>query len=199
MKELWNNRYQEKDIFGTEANSFLQEHVEALPEKGKILCLAEGEGRNAIFLAQKGFDVTAVDFSQVGLKHAEERAQEEGVFLTTIVADLKDYSFGENKWDAIISIFGHLPPEIRQVVHKKIPRALKNQGIFLFEAYSPEQLQFKTGGPMDLELMITLGIVQEELSELKTLYLKNLVREIYEGKYHSGLSSVIQYIGQKRA
>src|SRR5690606_27890566 len=127
MKELWNNRYQEKDIFGTEANSFLQEHVEALPKKGKILCLAEGEGRNAIFLAQKGFDVTAVDFSQVGLKHAEERAQEEGVLLTTIVADLKDYSFGENKWDAIISIFGHLPPEIRQVVHKKIPRALKNQ------------------------------------------------------------------------
>lgn len=198
MKEFWDSRYSEEGFaYGLEANDFLKSHYTELPSGGRVLCLSEGEGRNAIFLAHQGFDVTAVDISEIGLKKAQDRAKKEEVKLSTIHADLESFDFGLECWDGIISIFGHLPQAIRTKVHEKIYPALKINGVFLIEAYTPEQLLFKTGGPKDESMMLTLSIVGDELTKLTPIIKRTCLRDIQEGKYHSGLSAVIQYLGKK--
>ncbi len=106
---MWDKEFDtETYVYGKEPNEFLKEHYEELP-KGKVLCLAEGEGRNAVFLATKGFDVTAVDISQVGLNKAKKLAKEAGVEIRTICKDLAAFDLGEQQWDSIVSISCHLP------------------------------------------------------------------------------------------
>lgn len=198
MKEFWNQKYSEEGLaYGAEANDFLKEQFDRFAVGGKILCIAEGEGRNALFLAHKGFQVTAVDMSEVGMKKAQTRAQDEKVTLTTVVANLFDYDMGENEWDGIVSIFGHLPPALRPTVHQKIERALKPGALFLMEAYTPEQLALGTGGPKDPAMLITKSILENELPNLKTQICQEIRRYIKEGKYHDGESAVIQFLGKK--
>jgi SAM-dependent methyltransferase len=198
MQNFWNNRYAEEGFsYGKEANDFLKANISRFPAQSKILCLAEGEGRNAIFLAQKGFHVTAVDFSEVGMKKASQWARELNLSLETMTANLATFELGEGVWDGIISIFGHLPSEIRTPLHQRIIRALKPKGIFLMEAYTPDQLQLGTGGPKDLSLFMTSAIIKQDFSELETICLEEKKRCIEEGKYHNGESAVVQFIGRK--
>ena len=198
MKEFWNERYSEDGFtYGTNPNDFLATHVNKLKEAGKVLCLAEGEGRNALFLARKGFQVTAVDFSEVGIQKIKENAQKEGLKIEAVVADLKDFDMGEDQWDGIISIFAPLPPPLRKIVHSKIQRALRPKGILILEAYTPKQIKFQTGGPKDEAMLVNLNILQEELSELTPVFETETEREIHEGKYHNGPSAVVQFIAEK--
>lgn len=198
MNNFWNDRYSENGFaYGTHANDFLQESVHFLKPKSKILCLAEGEGRNAIFLAKQGFQVTAVDQSEVGIQKMKDWANRENLEIDAIVADLNEFNLGENKWDGIISIFGHLPPVLREKVHHKIIKSLKFDGIYICEAYTPDQLKFGTGGPKDPEMFLSLEIIQKELKDLTILKLEEKERSISEGKYHKGMSAVVQFIGKK--
>lgn len=198
MKSVWDQRYSEEGLaYGEGPNEFLAEHFQLIRPAGKVLCIAEGEGRNALFLARKGFEVTAMDFSEVGMKKAKMFAHQERLQLETIVADLEQFEMGTNKWDAVIAIFAHLPPTLRKLVHSRVEQSLKKDGIFLLEAYRPEQLQFGTGGPPKIEMMMTLKSLREELPHLRTEWSKELVREIHEGKYHNGQSAVVQFIGKK--
>lgn len=200
MATIWDERYSSEAYqYGTEANDFLQQSVHHLPQSGerKILCLGEGEGRNAVFLAEQGFDVTAVDASEVGLHKAQALAESRGVRMTTQVADLADYDLGTNRWDGIISIFCHLPEALRLNLHQKVVQALKPQGVFILEAYRPEQLQFATGGPPQVELMMTLAGLKEELAELEHRHLCELEREVKEGVLHNGMAAVVQLIAAK--
>jgi SAM-dependent methyltransferase len=198
MKDFWNQRYGEQGFaYGTEANDFLRQEYHRFKPGGEILCIAEGEGRNALFLAAHSFQVTAMDQSEVGMQKAHLRATKEGLHLSTITADLENFDFGLGKWDAIVSIFGHLPPVLREEVHGKIVKALRLGGYFLMEAYTPEQLPLGTGGPKDINLMVTSEIIQKELSELSPEILQEVRRPIHEGKYHEGESAVIQFIGKQ--
>lgn len=113
-----------------------------MPPRGRVLCLAEGEGRNAIFLAAQGFEVVAVDASAVGLAKAERLAREQRVAITTVQEDLSGYAPGHDTWDAIVSIWCHLPPALRERVHHGVGLALRIGGVFLLEAYTPAQLRF---------------------------------------------------------
>lgn len=183
-------------VYGKEPNDFLKENSHRIPS-GKILCLAEGEGRNAIFLAKKGFQVTAVDSSQVGLNKALKLAAENGVQIETICCDLATFELGDTCWDGIVSIFCHLSPEIRGPLFQKMKRALKQSGVFLIEGYTPEQLKYKTGGPPCAEMMTTAKMLESELSELEFIHLKELEREVTEGVNHTGLASVVQGIAVK--
>ncbi len=150
---MWDERYNsEAYAYGTEPNEFLEQNFCSIP-KGKILSLAEGEGRNAVFLAQKGYSVTAVDSSIVGLTKAKKLAKENNVTLELIHADLKDYDLGVDKWDGIISIFNPLPSELRKKLYKNIEKSLKVNGVFLLEAYTPDQLQHGTGGGNSVDVM----------------------------------------------
>jgi 2-polyprenyl-3-methyl-5-hydroxy-6-metoxy-1,4-benzoquinol methylase len=197
---FWDQRYSEVGFaYGKDPNDFLKLNSSAFIQGGKILCLCEGEGRNAIYLAQQGFEVTAVDSSTVGLTKAQAWAQSLNLIIQTIACDLNDYSLGEEKWDGIVSIFGHLPAPLRKSVHNKIITALKPEGIYLCEAYTPEQLKYNSGGPKDESMLMTEEILHEELGVLETMNKNKIEREIHEGKYHQGQSAVIQYMGRKKS
>ena len=192
---MWNQRYNtDAYVYGTEPNEFLKQQVDKLPQ-GKILCLADGEGRNSVYLATLGYDVTAVDSSEVGLAKAQKLAAEKGVTITTQVADLADYDLGQGQWQGIVSIFCHLPPPLRKQVHGNINAALADDGVFLLEAYTPEQLQHGTGGPPNAAMMMTAAELPTELAGLNIDSCNELEREVLEGEGHSGTGAVVQLIG----
>jgi SAM-dependent methyltransferase len=194
----WDERYaQDEWIFGTEPNEFLrQEAHRILP--GRVLCLGEGEGRNSVFLAEQGYEVVGVDRSQVGLDKAQALAKERGVFVETVVSSIEDFDLTEGEWEGIVSIFFHLPPELRRRVHKAVVQGLAQGGILILEAYTPRQLELGTGGPPDVEKLMTLGILAEELVGLEPLFAQEVEREVHEGRMHHGVGSVVQFVGVRR-
>ena len=156
-RKFWDDRYGTAEyLYGTEPSDFLAERYSALPAGGEILCLADGEGRNGVFLATQGLRVTGVDSSAVGLEKARRLAAERGVSLDTVVADLADWELGEERWDGVVSIWAHLPAPLRATLHPRIARALRSGGILLLEHYHPRQLAYGTGGPPDPTMMLTL-------------------------------------------
>ncbi len=194
---MWDERYSAPEYaYGKTPNQFLAANFQHIP-KGEVLSLAEGEGRNAVFLAKQGYSVTAVDSSLVGLQKAKKLAAENGVEINFIHADLADYDFGENRWDGIISIFCPLPSVLRQEVHKKVVAGLKYQSVFLLEAYTPHQLKYGTGGGSSPDLMMSQADLSMELEGLSFSHLVELEREVIEGIYHTGLSAVVQAIAYK--
>ena len=194
----WDQRYRTDEYwYGVLPNDFLREHVSALPPRGRVLCLAEGEGRNAVFLAAQGFEVVAVDASAVGLAKAESLAREQRVSITTVQADLTDYILGREAWDGIVSIWCHLPPALRARIHRDVGSALRIGGVFLLEAYTPAQLEFKTGGPPTAELMPTLAQLRAELAGLEFRFAIERERDVHEGRGHDGRSAVVQVIARR--
>ena len=200
---MWDERYSEEGFaYGTEPNKFLQQTVPTLdlPQGAKCLLLAEGEGRNGVYMAQQGFDVTGVDSSAVGLRKAQELAKSRNVQITTHVVDLADYDFGTAQWDAIIGISCHVPPPIRARILEVIPTALKPAGYAVFECYTPRQLEFQTGGPPAAAPMYSAEIFQTALEgKLEIIRNEELISEVVEGKYHTGKAAVVQFIGRKAA
>ena len=198
MKSKWNERYQGQTFFyGQEANDFLKDSARLIKARGNVLCLAEGEGRNAIFLAKLGFHVTAIDQSDIGLEKLRVWASNEGLIIKTIVADLENYKIEENAWDAIISIWCHLPSVLRKKVHSQSVLGLKANGLFILEAYIPLQLDYKTGGPSDVDFLVTTKLLIEELLGLNCTNIMETLREIHEGAGHNGMSAVVQCIAKK--
>jgi hypothetical protein len=194
---MWDEEYSvDEYVYGKAPNEFLLETTGSL-KKGNVLCLAEGEGRNAVHLARLGFSATAVDSSRVGLTKAEKLAQEYGVTIETIPTDLAEYTIEENVWDSIISISCHLPPDLRRRVHRGVVFGLKKGGTFLLEAYTPKQLEFGTGGPPSAEFMMELTTLRKELDGLEFIHGKELIRNVVEGINHNGKGSVVQVLAQK--
>ena len=159
---LWDERYdREEYAYGKEPNDFLKDHIDMLPA-GRTLCIAEGEGRNAVYLASRGHRVTAVDQSLVGLEKARQFAQERYVRIETVHTDLAHFRIFPRSWDVIVSIFAHVPPPLRRVIHREAVAGLRPGGVFVLEAYTPEQLKYKTGGPPVEEMMMTLETLKAE-------------------------------------
>ncbi len=199
---MWNERYSEAEyIFGTQPNDFLKEQFQQIPASGRVLCLAEGEGRNAVFLAEQGYDITAMDLSDVGLNKALKLASERGVEISTQIADLGDYEFGKGEWDGIVSIWAHMPKTVRQYIHAQIAPALKPNGVFIVEAYTEQQLDMEAvGGPpaAQKERFNSLKNMQIELAELEEIVGVEKHRMVSEGTGHHGLSAVVQYVGRRK-
>ncbi len=191
---LWDERYAEPGhAYGTQPNDFLKTQCSRIPA-GRVLCLAEGQGRNAVFLAQQGYDVTAVDASHVGLACARQLAAGRNVDIATVVADLGQFPLEAGAWQGIVSIFCHIPPPDRMRLHGQIAMALAPGGVFILEAYTPRQLAFATGGPPVEELMMTARELEAELPGMKPVLLQELEREVIEGKYHTGKGAVVQLV-----
>jgi len=196
---MWDERYSEKDyVYGKAPNEFVAANFSAIP-KGRVLSLAEGEGRNAVFLARQGYAVTAVDGSRVGLQKAERLARENGVDIELVHADLATYDIAESAWDGIVSIFCPLPAAIRSAVYGSAVRGLKPGGVFLLEAYTPDQIAYGTGGGNSVDTMTTKDSLLADLAGLEFTHLQELEREVIEGKYHTGLAAVVQAIARKAA
>ncbi len=194
----WDERY-DKDSFhyGVDPNDFLRANTSRIKPGGRILCLAEGEGRNAIHLAKQGFRVTAVDQSAVGLRKLSDWASRDGLDIETILCDLSEYDPGVGQWDAVVSIWCHLPPELRRMVHERVKHALVPGGMVILEAYHPRQLEFKTGGPPLANLMMTVSILKSEFDGLDFEVMEEVVREVQEGEGHFGQSAVVRMLGRK--
>ena len=196
----WDSRYgQDGFYYGTEPNDFLVEQSRRIPAGGRVLCLAEGEGRNAVYLAGQGFRVLAVDGSKVGLEKAKKLASDRGVEIETVLADLSEFDFEREAYDAVVSIWCHLPPALRTTIHARSIEALKTGGVLILEAYRPKQLEYKTGGPPVPELMMTREILAQDFTALTSLVLEEKDRMIHEGRGHEGLSAVVQFVGVNQA
>ena len=201
---MWDDRYSEEGFaYGTSPNVFLEQTLPTLtdlPTNAKCLLLAEGEGRNAVHMARLGYDVTGVDSSAVGLQKAQKLAASHQVTISTEVVDLADYEYGTDTWDCIVGIFCHVPPPIRARMLEAIPHALKPGGYALFECYTPQQLEFKTGGPPVAAPMYSSEIFQQAFGNGKLEIIRNeeINRQVIEGKYHAGDdAAVVQFIGRK--
>jgi SAM-dependent methyltransferase len=194
---MWDERYaSEEYAYSTEPNDFLAAQAARIP-RGRVLCLADGEGRNGVWLAQQGYEVTAVDLSAVGLAKAHKLAASRNVTIHTIQADLGEYEIAPNAWNGIVAIFSHFPASVRHHIYPQAVTGLRPGGVFLLELYTPKQLAFGTGGPRDLELLATLEDLRQDLDGLQFEIAQETEREIYEGQYHQGHSAVVQILGVK--
>ena len=206
----WNDRYAADEyIYGTEPNAFLAEHAHLLT--GPVLSLAEGEGRNAVFLAGLGLSVHGVDSSAVGLAKAQALAAARGVRIGTEVADLAEFVPAAGGYGAVVSIFAHLPGALRARLYPLLAQSLQpgglvvaagfllKEGLVLLEAYSLDQLPRHTGGPKDADMLMSLDKIRQGFPGFEPVLLRELTRDVCEGSYHTGLASVVQFIGRKTA
>jgi len=197
----WDERYAGADYkFGVEPNDFLRENAARIPP-GRILCLGEGEGRNAVFLAVLGHDVVAIDQSAVGLGKARALAAARGVAdrLETVVADLATYEPEPGAYAAVVAIFVHLPPPLRATVYARARRALAPGGVIVLQSYTPAQLAFQSGGPKDLELLYTLALARRDFDGLDLEIAEEVERDISEGVRHTGRAAVVQIVARAPA
>jgi len=196
--EFWNQRYAGEEYFyGTSPNAFIAESVALIPQ-GPVLCLAEGEGRNAVFLAAQGRPVTAMDQSTTGLAKASRLAASRGITIHTVAANLADFAIARETWAGIVATFVHLPQPLRREVHRRVIAGLRPGGVYLLEAYTPEQVNYKTGGPVNQpELLMQLKDLRTELAGLELVVARELVRDVNEEPGHRGLSAVVQIAARK--
>jgi len=184
---MWDERYSDNDyVYGTAPNTFLAGVIGRIhcnhnhAHRGKVLSLGEGEGRNAVFLAEHGCFAKA-----------------RGVVIKVEHTDLAHLEIETNAWDAIVSIFCHVPSQLRVALHRKVVAGLRPGGLFVLEAYTPGQLALKTGGPQDVDMTMTLAQLQSELAGLEFEHAQELEREVVEGKFHTGRGAVVQVVAHK--
>jgi len=195
--EFWNARYgSEEYAYGTSPNDFLVEVAGRIPP-GRVLCLAEGEGRNAVFLAEHGYQVLGVDASAAGLGKARRLAESRGVTMETVMTDLAEFDIQPGYWSGIVSIFAHLPKDLRQRLHRQAVEGLVEGGALVLEAYTPQQIALGTGGPPVAELTMTADTLRKELRGLDFEIAREIEREVHEGAFHSGPSAVVQILAFK--
>ncbi len=195
--EFWDVRYSESEYaYGTEPNLYFKSFIDS-NSTGKILLPGEGEGRNAVYAALRGWEVYAVDQSKAGMYKAKKLAEINNVNLDYQVQDLSSFEPVIDAYDAIALIFLHLPPHAREHIHQKFIRLLKPGGLLMIEAFSKAQLGRKTGGPPVLEMLYNEEVLRNDFSELNILELYETIEEYREGPYHQGEAAVIRMVARK--
>lgn len=202
LKAFWNSRYAkagDEYVYGTEPNAFLAAYAAKLARGGAVLCLADGEGRNSVWLAKQGFRVAAIDVSEEGVTKARSLAEREGAAVDAQVADVTRFDYGHARYDAVVSIFLHLPAKARRATHRHVIEGLKPGGLFVYEAYGPEQPGYGTGGPPEPELLHSLDDVLADLEGCAIEHAFCGVRPVHEGRAHRGDGYVVQVIARRAA
>ncbi|MFO8087890.1 MAG: methyltransferase domain-containing protein [Bacteroidales bacterium] len=197
MKEFWDQKYSTPEYkYGKKANNFFSRYLRTIP-RGKILLPGEGEGRNAVFAALKGWQVTGVDYSIKGKEKAIKLANASGVHIDYHHSNILEFPYPENHYDAVSIIFVHLPNKETETFYRKIYNTLKPGGVFFGQLYSKDQIEFATGGPKKAEMLYTIEELTEYLKDFHIQKLKKHERLIYEGDLHFGHSSVIDFAAVK--
>ncbi len=198
LRAFWNQRYDAEEFaYGIEPNDFLVSVTPRFVPGGSVLCLADGEGRNGVWLARQDFAVTSIDIAERGLDKASELATRYGVSIQTRQADLAACDLGIEAWDAIVSIFLHLPRRVRQDLHRRCVAALRPGGLMVFEAYGAGQAGRGTGGPPEPQLLVAVEDVEQEFPGCQCLHRHVGLREVHEGHHHDGVGEVVQVLAQK--
>ena len=196
QREFWNNKFSRDGfLYGLKPNTFIASKIGLLAKKSQVLCIGEGEGRNAIFFAKKEFNVTAVDASDIGLLKLQERAKEENLEINTLCMDLNHWEI-THKYDVIVASYLHMYKEERSALFNKIEESLNTNGYFIGEFFSTKQLKYTSGGPKDEDLLYTVDdfrksflLCDKEIEEQVTI--------LDEGKGHQGEACVIRVVIQK--
>jgi 2-polyprenyl-3-methyl-5-hydroxy-6-metoxy-1,4-benzoquinol methylase len=197
MKEHWDERYSaESYIYGTHPNAWFAAKIEGLTT-GKLLLPAEGEGRNAVHAAVKGWEVTAFDQSVEGRKKALKLATEKGANIEYDIHDLSEFEGKKEHFDAIALIFVHMPAEIRQTVHHKLLKSLKPGGHLILEAFTKTQLTKNTGGPRTEQLLYDCEQIKQDFLSLELIERSELTVHLDEGPLHKGEAHVIRLFARK--
>ena len=196
----WNARYGETPgMFGEAANEFLMEQAHRLRPGMAALALGDGEGRNGVWLAGQGLDVTALDWSATGMARAAAMAAARGVALRAVVADATIWDWPLGQFDLVAWIFVHLPPADRAAVSAGLRHALKPGGLLVLECFSPAQEGRRSGGPRMAELLFTRAIVEQEFAGFEVLVLLEGAVRLDEGPKHQGLAEVVRAVLRKPA
>jgi hypothetical protein len=195
---MWDDRYNTPDyVFGEAPCQWLIMNRHRLPTTGRALAIGDGEGRNGVYLAECGLEVTSVDLSVVGLQKAEQLASKRGVSIQTVQSDLADFEITNNHFDVIVAIYTHLPAPLRQDVHSRCAKGLKEYGLFLLEAFHKEQPNFTSGGPKTENLLYSIDELKDDFVELKLLDAFDGLCYLDEGNRHQGLGHIVRLVAQK--
>ena len=185
-------------LFGTAPNAFLKSQAHLLRKGVRALAIADGEGRNGVFLAELGLDVLSVDFSPLAQEKVRKLAAERGVTLRTEQADIETWSWPEAAFDVVAAIFIQFSkPAERAEIFAGIKRTLKPGGLLLLQGYGLKQLDYKTGGPSDPARLYTRVILQQAFGDFASLEIREYDAVIEEGERHAGMSALIDLVGRK--
>ncbi len=197
--ERWETRFTPPGyLFGTEPNAFLKSQAHNLKRGWKALSVADGEGRNGVWLSEQGLDVRTFDFSPKAVAKARELAKQRGVNLKMEVADIFSWNWPTAEFDVIAAIFFQfVGPDKRDVIFTKIKKALKPRGLLLMEGYHIRQLEYGTGGPPNVANLWTRELLEQAFADFSSIQITEEDRELAEGSHHVGMSALIDFVGRK--
>jgi SAM-dependent methyltransferase len=198
MNEFWDRRYSEPGYaYGTEPNAFLVSQRHRLRAGMRALAVGDGEGRNGVWLAAQGLEVLSVDASRVGLAKARALAEERGVRIRTEVADLASWTWPRAAFDLVVSIFVHLDPRQRPLIHQAMVEALAPGGWLILEAFTPAQLGLRSGGPTAREWLYTAEQLRADFAGTEIVLLEETSTDLAEGVYHRGRAAVVRLVAKR--
>jgi len=198
-RETWDARFSSDEyIFGTEPNVWLAQHADLLKPGMRVLAIADGEGRNSVWMAKQGLQVDAFDISPVGVEKAKKLAQQQGVEVNFSIHGVEDYPWTTGDYDAVVAIFIQFAdPDTRSTLFKRMKSALKADGVILLQGYTPKQMEYKTGGPPNLSHLYTEDLLQEAFGDLDISELTSYENMLTEGTQHHGQSALIGMVARK--
>ncbi len=197
-KDFWNTRYRADEfIYGTEPNVYFREKLDRLPP-GKILLPGEGEGRNAVYAARKGWIVDCFDISKVARDKALELAKEYGVSINYEVSDVHDFNWTSELYDAVGLTYVHNSPEIRELMHYRAATSLKSGGAMILEAFHKDQLNYDSGGPRSDEMLYDLDELKRDFKNLEVEEIERREVDLDEGRFHKGEAVVVRLFARKQ-
>lgn len=198
MKKFWDSRYSEPSwAYGLNPNDFFKNQLDQISEAGTLLLPCEGEGRNAVYAASRGWDVHAFDYSDVAREKALSWASESSVHIHYETADVSEYIFEGEKYDIIAFIYAHFHNDVRKEIHQKAIRALKPSGKIIIEAFHMRQLGNDSGGPQNSDMLYNKNKLLEDFNGMHIILLEEMSVVLDEGLYHKGLSHVIRLVAEK--
>lgn len=197
--DTWNRRYEGDDyVFGTEPNAWLREQAPSIPAGARVLCVADGEGRNSVWLARQGHAVEAFDVAPNAVTKARRLAARAGVHVTFEVADCDGYAWPDAAFDAVVAIFVQFAdPPLRERLFRHMVGSLKPGGVLLLQGYTPRQLDYGTGGPPVLSHLYTAEMLREAFATMSIEVLREYEAEVQEGAGHSGRSALIGMVARR--
>ena len=200
-RSTWDKRYSgDEYLFGTAPNAFLASQGSRLQAGQSVLCVADGEGRNSVWLAQQGLKVSAFDISPVGVDKARKLAAAQGVTVNYAISDVAGWSWPEATFDVIAAIFVQFAdPPLRSFMFKAMLESLRPGGLVLLQGYTPKQLEYKTGGPPQIEHLYTEALLRDAFGACEIIELRAHESEINEGARHIGMSGLIELVARKPA
>ena len=198
--QTWNKRFSTEDfIFGIEPNEWLREQAHVWQSGQRVLCVADGEGRNSVWLAAQGLRVDAFDIAEVGVAKARRLAAAKGVTVNYTVADCDNFNFESGVYDGVAAIFVQFAdPAMRERLFANIKRSLKPGGVLVLQGYTPKQLDYKTGGPPQVSHLYTEAMLRQALADFDILTLREYEAELKEGDRHTGMSALIGVVARRR-